>query len=75
MEVISFLIQVKNLRLHSVTDHDVLLSWDDVSSRCLLTYEVEFSVTQRGQYVRVNDIDIIFTAFLFSTDAFINHCE
>ncbi|XP_071792677.1 alpha-L-iduronidase-like isoform X1 [Asterias amurensis] len=61
--------KVNNLYLHNVTEYDVLVRWEDVSSRCLLTYEVEYSTQQRGQYLRVNDIDLIFTTFLFSADA------
>ncbi|XP_022096558.1 alpha-L-iduronidase-like isoform X2 [Acanthaster planci] len=61
--------QVKSVKLHSVTQTDVLVSWEDVSSCCLLTYQVEFSPTKQGQYVQISDVDLIFTSYLYSIES------
>uniref|UniRef100_UPI00398F51F0 alpha-L-iduronidase isoform X2 n=1 Tax=Pristiophorus japonicus TaxID=55135 RepID=UPI00398F51F0 len=45
----------------------VAVTWDDscVNSKCLKTFEVEFSVDGKV-YKRINDKDIIFTIFVYS---------
>ncbi|CAH1246101.1 IDUA [Branchiostoma lanceolatum] len=61
--------QTNSVRLHRITEDTVLVLWDDkcVNSRCLLTFEVEFSSSSRkGPYKRINQRDQIFTAFVYS---------
>ncbi|XP_070539995.1 alpha-L-iduronidase-like isoform X2 [Ptychodera flava] len=61
--------QVTGVRLHNIINQDVLIIWDDgcVNSKCIKTYEVEFSSKSvQGPYQRVNDVDLIFTAYLYS---------
>ncbi|XP_030841888.1 alpha-L-iduronidase [Strongylocentrotus purpuratus] len=63
--------KVTGLRLHQYTASDVLVIWDDsnITTRCILTYEAEYSSTgSEGTYKRINTVDLIFTAFVYSPD-------
>ncbi|XP_072177683.1 alpha-L-iduronidase-like [Diadema setosum] len=63
--------KVTNLRLHRYTASDVLVVWDDsaISSRCILTFQVEHSIQGlQGPYQQINDVDLIFTVFVYSPD-------
>ncbi|XP_063963644.1 alpha-L-iduronidase-like isoform X2 [Lytechinus pictus] len=63
--------KVTGLRLHQYTASDVLVIWDDsnITTRCILTYDVEHSSTgSEGSYQRINSVDLIFTAFVYSPD-------
>ncbi|XP_033122455.1 alpha-L-iduronidase-like [Anneissia japonica] len=61
--------QVTGLRSLTIGPNDVLLLWQEscVHSRCLKSYEVQRSDSLKGPFVQVNDIDLIFTAFVFSS--------
>jgi len=57
-------LKVEGLRLYSVSSYEVLVTWADVQSRCILTFEVLYSVkSARGPFHRVNEVDIVFTSF------------
>ncbi|XP_030841908.1 alpha-L-iduronidase-like [Strongylocentrotus purpuratus] len=63
--------KVTGLHLHQYTPSDVLVIWDDsnITTRCILTYEAEYSSTgSEGTYKRINAVDLIFTAFVYSPD-------
>lgn len=59
--------QVSGLRFISITKGQVLIVWSDhcVNSKCIKTFEVEFS-TDQTTYRRVNAQDVIFTSYVFS---------
>lgn len=60
--------QVTNVVLYNITFGEVLIVWDDscVSSKCIKTYEVEFSrVNQENLFRRINPRDSYFTSFVF----------
>ncbi|XP_033763065.1 alpha-L-iduronidase-like [Pecten maximus] len=61
--------QVTSVILYNITSGQVLISWADthVTTKCILTYEVEFSHRNLyGPYIRVNNYDVIVTAFVFA---------
>ncbi|OWF39847.1 Alpha-L-iduronidase [Mizuhopecten yessoensis] len=61
--------QVTSVLFYNVTAGQVLIGWSDihVTTKCILTYEVEFSCQDvYGTYIRVNKYDIIVTAFTFA---------
>ncbi|XP_062519086.1 alpha-L-iduronidase-like [Corticium candelabrum] len=53
--------QVSQVRLHQVHKNEVLVSWTDVSSRCLLMYNVYYSLSRDVGYKRVSTHNSIFT--------------
>ncbi|KAL4660837.1 alpha-L-iduronidase [Arapaima gigas] len=59
--------QVKGVHFIAVTKEQVLIVWSDhyVNSRCIKTYEVEFSSDKR-KFHRINVQDTIFTSYLFA---------
>ncbi|XP_028658424.2 alpha-L-iduronidase [Erpetoichthys calabaricus] len=61
--------QVTGVHFLPVTKGQVVILWKDgcVNSRCLKTFEVEFSEDQRN-YTRINSNDTIFNLFLFAPD-------
>lgn len=61
--------QVSGLRFIRVTRGQVLLVWSDINvqSRCVKTFQVEFSGAD-GDFHRING-DTIFTSFLYSPEA------
>ncbi|KAJ8005777.1 hypothetical protein DPEC_G00121410 [Dallia pectoralis] len=61
--------QVTGLRFLRVTKGQVLIVWKDhcVNSKCIRTFEVEFSKDQRD-FHRVNTLNTIFTSFVYSPE-------
>lgn len=59
--------QVNGLRFIRLTKAQVLIVWSDhcVDSKCIKTYEVEFSKDQK-EFSRINTRDVIFTSYVFS---------
>ncbi|XP_069119455.1 alpha-L-iduronidase-like [Argopecten irradians] len=60
---------VTMVTLYNITSGQVLIGWSDshVTTKCILTYEVEFSYQSLyGPYNRVNKYDIIVTAFVYA---------
>ncbi|XP_017269987.1 alpha-L-iduronidase [Kryptolebias marmoratus] len=59
--------QVNGLRFIGITKGQVLVVWSDhcVDSRCIKTFEVEFSADQR-EFRRINSPDTIFTFYVYS---------
>lgn len=59
--------QVNGLRFIGITAGQVLIIWSDhcVNSKCIRTFEVEFSVDSKN-FTRINVQDTIFTSFVFS---------
>ncbi|CAJ1068157.1 alpha-L-iduronidase [Xyrichtys novacula] len=59
--------QVNGLRFIGITKGQVLIIWSDhcVDSKCIKTYEVEFSM-DRNEFSRINTQDTIFTSYVFS---------
>lgn len=56
--------KVVGIRLITVSSYEVLVTWTDVPSRCIRSFEVLYSVkSSHGPFNRVNEIDIIFTSF------------
>ncbi|XP_067043099.1 alpha-L-iduronidase-like isoform X1 [Acropora muricata] len=56
--------QVEGVRLIVVSSYEVLVTWRDVQSRCILTFEVLFSIkSAKGPFKRVNEVDVIFTSY------------
>ncbi|XP_068594599.1 alpha-L-iduronidase [Brachionichthys hirsutus] len=62
--------QVGGLRFIGITQGQVLVVWSDrrVRSKCIKTFEVEFSERQLD-FARVNARDTVFTSFVFSPAA------
>lgn len=59
------------MSIYPITKSDVLITWSDVliSSPCILTFEVDYSTqSAAGPFRRINDYDITFTSFVYSTD-------
>uniref|UniRef100_A0A6Q2WUD6 Alpha-L-iduronidase n=1 Tax=Esox lucius TaxID=8010 RepID=A0A6Q2WUD6_ESOLU len=61
--------QVNGLRFISITKGQVLVVWKDhcVNSKCIKTFEVEFSKDQK-KFHRVNTWDTIFTSYVYSPE-------
>ncbi|XP_014017008.1 alpha-L-iduronidase isoform X2 [Salmo salar] len=61
--------QVNGLRFISITKSQVMIVWKDhcVNSKCIKTFEVEFSKDQE-EFKRVNTRDTIFTSYVFSPE-------
>ncbi|XP_041855330.1 alpha-L-iduronidase isoform X3 [Melanotaenia boesemani] len=59
--------QVNGLRFIKITKGQVLIVWSDkcIDSRCIKTFEVEFS-TDTKEFTRINTQDTIFTSYVFS---------
>ncbi|XP_057688975.1 alpha-L-iduronidase isoform X2 [Corythoichthys intestinalis] len=59
--------QVSGLRFIRITKGQVLIIWSDscVDSKCIQTFEVEFSSSQKG-FSRINSHNTIFTSFVYS---------
>ncbi|XP_077418309.1 alpha-L-iduronidase isoform X1 [Vanacampus margaritifer] len=59
--------QVNGLRFIRITKGQVLVIWSDgcVDSKCIHTFEVEFSASQKD-FSRINSHDTIFTSFVYS---------
>ncbi|KAM6931295.1 alpha-L-iduronidase [Xenentodon cancila] len=59
--------QVTGLRFIRITKGQVLIVWSDhcVDSRCLKTFEVEFS-TDNKEFNRINPQDTVFTSYVYS---------
>lgn len=59
--------QVGSLRFITITKGQVLVVWSDhcVNSKCMKTFEVEFSSDQKD-FRRINTQDTIFTSYVFS---------
>ncbi|XP_051866388.1 alpha-L-iduronidase isoform X2 [Pristis pectinata] len=59
--------QVNGVNFIPLTLGQVVISWNDgcVNSKCLKTFEVEFSVNGKV-YKRINDKDTIFTIFVYA---------
>lgn len=53
--------QVGHVHLHQVHENEVLISWHDVPSRCLLTYNVYFSLTSNQGYKHASTRNSTFT--------------
>ncbi|MBD3319486.1 MAG: hypothetical protein GF350_00145 [Chitinivibrionales bacterium] len=59
--------EIGNIRVsefNGVYGPEYLVQWDGLDSRKILTYEVMYSETESGSYERVNDADILSTAFV-----------
>ncbi|KAJ8397109.1 hypothetical protein AAFF_G00009630 [Aldrovandia affinis] len=61
--------QVNGLRFIAVTRGQVMIIWNDhcVNSKCIITYEVEFSNGQ-NKFQRINPRDTIFTSYVFAPE-------
>lgn len=61
--------QVNGLRFIGITKGQVLVLWTDhcVNSKCIWTYEVEFSQDAKN-FFRINTRDTIFTSYVFSPE-------
>lgn len=61
--------QVNGLRFISITKSQVMIVWKDdcVNSKCIKTFEVEFSKDQE-EFKRVNTRDTIFTSYVYSPE-------
>ncbi|XP_070992264.1 alpha-L-iduronidase [Oncorhynchus clarkii lewisi] len=61
--------QVNGLRFISITKSQVMIVWTDdcVNSKCIKTFEVEFSKDQE-EFKRVNTRDTIFTSYVYSPE-------
>ncbi|KAF7199723.1 alpha-L-iduronidase isoform X1 [Nothobranchius furzeri] len=59
--------QVNGVRFTGITDGQVLILWSDhcVASKCIKTFEVEFS-TDKQKFRRINVKDTIFTSYVYS---------
>lgn len=59
--------QVSTLRFIRITQGQVLVVWSDhcVNSKCIKTFEVEFSTDQKD-FRRINTQDTIFTSYVYS---------
>ncbi|KAM4576977.1 alpha-L-iduronidase isoform 1-T1 [Odontesthes bonariensis] len=59
--------QVNGLRFIRITKGQVLILWSDhcVDSRCIKTFEVEFSADDK-EFSRINNQDTIFTSYVYS---------
>nr|XP_054587268.1 alpha-L-iduronidase isoform X3 [Nothobranchius furzeri]XP_054587269.1 alpha-L-iduronidase isoform X3 [Nothobranchius furzeri] len=59
--------QVNGVRFTGITDGQVLILWSDhcVDSKCIKTFEVEFS-TDKQKFRRINVKDTIFTSYVYS---------
>ncbi|XP_071338265.1 alpha-L-iduronidase isoform X2 [Trachinotus anak] len=59
--------QVNGLRFIRITKGQVLIVWSDhcVDSKCIKTFEVEFSTDQK-KFSRINTRDTIFTSYAYS---------
>ncbi|XP_061673771.1 alpha-L-iduronidase isoform X2 [Syngnathoides biaculeatus] len=59
--------QVNGLRFLRITRGQVLVIWSDgcVDSKCILTFELEYSASQR-EFSRINHLNTIFTSFVYS---------
>ncbi|XP_012707580.3 alpha-L-iduronidase [Fundulus heteroclitus] len=59
--------QVNGLRFIRITKGQVLIIWSDhcVGSKCIQTFEVEFSTAQK-EFSRINAQDTIFTSYVYS---------
>nr|XP_057926141.1 alpha-L-iduronidase isoform X1 [Doryrhamphus excisus] len=59
--------QVNGLRFIKITKGQVLIIWSDgcVDSKCILTFEVEFSAGQ-NEFSRINSHNTIFTSYVYS---------
>lgn len=63
-KTISFPSKVEGVKLITVSSYEQLVTWKDVQSRCILSFEVLYSVkSPLGPFKRVNEVDIIFTSF------------
>ncbi|KAL3863772.1 hypothetical protein ACJMK2_005507 [Sinanodonta woodiana] len=60
--------QVNDVSAINITSGQILITWSDhcVNSRCILTYEVEYSNSASGPFLRINKIDTAVTAFVYS---------
>jgi L-iduronidase len=69
--------QVSRLMLCNVTYNEVLLFWSDVTvvTRCIKTYEIQFSAVASGKFRRINLQDTIFLSFQYSLPSGINKKE
>jgi hypothetical protein len=52
---------------------ETMVMWDGLESRAIRTYEVLYAVTPDGPYERVNDVDLICTAYLHAHDGDAGH--
>uniref|UniRef100_A0A1A8QHH7 Iduronidase, alpha-L n=1 Tax=Nothobranchius rachovii TaxID=451742 RepID=A0A1A8QHH7_9TELE len=59
--------QVNGVRFTGITEGQVLILWSDhcVDSKCIKTFEVEFS-TDKKKFRRINVKDTIFTSYVYS---------
>ncbi|XP_061763127.1 alpha-L-iduronidase-like isoform X2 [Nerophis ophidion] len=59
--------QVNGLRFIKITRGQVLIIWSDgcVASKCIQTFEVEFSASQ-NEFSRINSQNTIFTSYVYS---------
>uniref|UniRef100_A0A1A8HUJ8 Iduronidase, alpha-L n=1 Tax=Nothobranchius kuhntae TaxID=321403 RepID=A0A1A8HUJ8_NOTKU len=59
--------QVNGVRFTGITEGQVLILWSDhcVASKCIKTFEVEFS-TDKKKFRRINVKDTIFTSYVYS---------
>uniref|UniRef100_A0A1A8FMN6 Iduronidase, alpha-L n=2 Tax=Nothobranchius korthausae TaxID=1143690 RepID=A0A1A8FMN6_9TELE len=59
--------QVNGVRFTGITEGQVLILWSDhcVESKCIKTFEVEFS-TDKKKFRRINVQDTIFTSYVYS---------
>lgn len=41
-----------------------MIVWEDISERCLLTYEVAMALEVKGRYTRVNPVNTMFSIYV-----------
>jgi hypothetical protein len=57
-------IQVTERPYNMTDERHMMVSWDDMYNKHIQTYEVLYSETENGTYTRVNEPDLLCTAFM-----------
>lgn len=71
---------ISKVRILNISQETIIITWKDLSNRCLLTYEVQFSSSGiLVTYKRINTEDSIFLSFTYSqrlqkSNQFFHHC-
>jgi L-iduronidase len=57
-------VQVTERPYNMTDERHMMVSWDDMDNKHIKTYEVLYSETENGPYTRVNEPDLLCTAFM-----------
>ena len=52
-----------NLKAVSINQFEVLLIWNQSKSRCIKTYEIEYSQVGRNSFEQINHEPVLFSSF------------